>query len=186
MLVSKLSDNTKDYLDNFFGILATMEQKMCSVSATDSISQIYINQMTPHLEAGVAMAKNILKFTTYPQIESLAKDIQDDQTLGISSLRDIYENCSKTKNSPRDVGLYMNESMKIITKMIAAMKNSKTSNNLDADFLTAMIPHHIGAIELNKLALQFDLCPDLNAFAQNEIDFKTHELQQMKNLLSQM
>ncbi len=186
MLVSKLSDNTKDYLDNFFGILATMEQRMCSVSAKDSISQIYINQMTPHLEAGVAMAKNILKFTTNPQIESLAKDIQDDQTLGISSLRDIYENCSKTKNPPRDVGLYMNESMKIITKMIATMKNSKTSNNLDADFLTAMIPHHIGAIELNKLALQFDLCPDLNAFAQNEIDFKTRQLQQMKNLLLQM
>lgn len=186
MLVSKLSDNTKDYLDNFFGILATMEQKMCSVSATDSISQIYINQMTPHMEAGVAMAKNILKFTTNPQIESLAKDIQDDQSLGISTLRDIYENCSKTKNSPRDVGLFMNESMKIITKMIATMKNSKTTNNLDADFLSSMIPHHIGAIELNKLALQFDLCPDLNAFAQNEIDFKTRQLQQMKNLLSQM
>lgn len=186
MLVSKLSDNTKDYLDNFFGILATMEQKMCSVSATDSISQIYINQMTPHMEAGVAMAKNILKFTTNPQIESLAKDIQDDQSLGISTLRDIYENCSKTKNPPRDVGLFMNESMKIITKMIATMKNSKTTNNLDADFLSSMIPHHIGAIELNKLALQFDLCPDLNAFAQNEIDFKTRQLQQMKNLLSQM
>lgn len=186
MLISKLSDNTKDYLDNYFGILATMEQKMCSVSATDSISQIYINQMTPSLEAGVAMAKNILKFTTNPQIETLAKDIQDDQATGISTLKDIYENCSVTKNCPRDVGLFMNESMKIIAKMIAAMKNSKTSNNLDADFLTAMIPHHIGMIELNKLVLQFDICPDLNAFAQNEIDFKTHELQQMKNLLSQM
>lgn len=186
MLVTKLSNNTKEYLDNYFGIVAVMEQKMCSVAAGDSISQVYMEQMLPHMEAGVALSQNILKFTTNPQIETLASDIADDQSLGISTIKNIFDNCIKSKNCSRDVGLFMNESAKIISRMIAAMKNCKTTNNLDTDFLTAMIPHHVGAVELNKLALQFDLCPDLNAFAQNEIDFKTRQIKQMKTLLAQM
>lgn len=58
--LSRLHDNTKAYLFQFYQILDTMIQKMTEADLSDSISHYFIVQMIPHHKAAIKMSYNIL------------------------------------------------------------------------------------------------------------------------------
>ena len=153
-IVQKLSDNTKEYIDNFYKILDEMTENMRAVSPNASISDTFIRQMIPHHEAAIKMSENILNFTTDTAIEELAKNIITDQTKEISKMQYMLEDCSAITNSEVDINLYMREYNVIFDNMIKKMNNSSSTNNLNANFLTEMIPHHESTINMAKNVLK--------------------------------
>lgn len=181
--VYKLSNNTKDYLDTYLNILGTMEEKMSKAEVTESISTTFISQMIPHHEGAISMSKNILRFTTNSDIEALANDITKDQTSGIEKMKEMREKCGETKNSERDIKLYLAGFERIFENMIKQMRNARTCNNLDVDFLSEMIPHHLGAINMCKNLLLYDICITLREFVEKLVYNQQEQLITMQKLL---
>lgn len=182
-IVQKLSDNTKEYIDNFYKILDEMSENMKAVTPSSSISGTFIRQMIPHHEGAIKMSENILNYTTDTSIEELAKTIITEQTKEISQMQYMLEECINKTNSELDVNLYMREFNTIFENMIKRMNNSSSTNNLNVDFLTEMIPHHEGAIAMSKNVLKYDLCPELKKLAENIVVGQSSQLSLMQNLL---
>ncbi len=182
-IVQKMSDNTKEYLDNFYRILDEMQNQMSSVQPSQSISETFIRQMIPHHEAAIKMSENILNFTTDTNVETLAKTIIADQTRDISKMQYMLEECAQVENSEIDISLYQREFKSILDNMVRKMNSAPATNNLNVDFLSEILPHHEGAINMSKTVLKFDICPELKKLAENIVINQASQVQQMQTLL---
>ena len=183
IIIKKLSENTKNYIEKYFDDLDEMSKQIKEMPNTNSISQIFIHEMIPHHEMAIKMSQNILCYTTDTDIETLAKDIISTQQNCIKKMEEMYENCMECENSERDVNLYKREFLQIFDTMTRKMASALSGNNLNTDFLSEMIPHHEGAIFMSKNVLQFSICDLLKELAEGIINAQTSQLEVMKNLL---
>lgn len=181
-MVQKLSDNTKEFLENFFEILDEMESDMSNVELTDSISEIFIRQLIPHHRAGIKISENILDFTTNPLVETLAKSLIQKLSTEIDKMESMLEACRGVKNQRYDIKLYNMEYTQVYNSMILKMRNSQTGNNLNIDFLSQIIPHHEGGVNMARNVLRFDICPQLRNLAENIVSNESLQLKEMRDL----
>ena len=100
---SRISDVTKDYIQEFHCILEEMIEGMTTADLTESISHNFIVQMIPHHQAAIKMSKNILRFTTNLAIQDIATGIIKEQEKSIQDMEDILCCCFGTENSPREL-----------------------------------------------------------------------------------
>lgn len=183
--IIKMSDNTKDYIEAFYMIFEEMRKKMEGITPGNNISHNFINSIIPHHEAAIQMAENILKYTTNVDIEEIAKNIIKEQTADIATLQMLKEDCV-ADNHARDVYLYEKGYQDAYNKMIQGMSNSQTGNNVNVDFLTEIIPHHEGAINMAKTLLKFEVCEPLQTFAEGIISSHTNQLEEMRAILKHL
>lgn len=155
------SNVTKDYLSKFYCILDQMIQGMTSPELSCSISHNFIVQMIPHHRAAIEMSQNILCYTTDIALQNIALNIIEMQTQSIENMCDIEYSCSMCKNSQQDFCLYQRQFDIITQTMFSEMGNACSTNNINANFMREMIPHHKGAIRMSENALRFDICPEL-------------------------
>lgn len=181
----RLSNVTKTYLSKFNCILDEMIQGMTNAELTDSISHNFIVQMIPHHRAAIEMSHNILKYTTNIQLQSIAENIIKEQTQSIENMRDIQCCCSELINSERDVCLYQRRTDQIMQTMFSKMSCAFSDNNVSANFMREMIPHHEGAIKMSQNALQYDICPELKPILNAIIVSQEKGVKQMQHLLHQ-
>lgn len=178
-----LSDITKDYLSKFYCILDTMIQKMTEAEMTDSISYNFITQMLPHHRAAIEMSQNILKYTTCTALQNIAKQIITEQTKSIADMESVKEQCLECKNCRQDIILYERRVEHIMNVMFSGMETACTNNNINANFMREMIPHHRGAVEMSQNALQYDICPPLHPILEAIIISQKRGIAQMQQLL---
>lgn len=179
----RLSNVTKNYLSRFHDILDAMIQGMTGAELTDSISHNFIVQMIPHHRAAIEMSENILKYTTDIPLQEIAENIISEQTKSIENMRRIERECGQCMNPERDVCLYQRRVSQIMRTMFDGMECACTSNNVDANFMREMIPHHRGAIEMSKNALQYDICEGLDPILNAIITSQQQGIVQMQRLL---
>ncbi|MDO4300269.1 MAG: DUF305 domain-containing protein [Clostridia bacterium] len=179
----KLSNVTKDYLSIFYYILDEMIKGMTGAELTDSISHNFIVQMIPHHKAAIEMSENILKYTTNIPLQNIATQIISEQTKSIENMEKILCSCSCLNNSPRDLSMYQRRMNQIMKTMFCEMENAPDTNNINADFIREMIPHHRGAIEMSKNALQYDICNELKPIIYAIIVSQQRGIAQMQQLL---
>ncbi|MBX9863676.1 MAG: DUF305 domain-containing protein [Hyphomicrobium sp.] len=74
----------------------------------------------------------------------------------------------------------MDETM---ARMHAGMAAAKPTGNPDRDFLTMMIPHHQGAIDMAKVILLHTKDPAMRNLAQSIITEQTSEIELMNGML---
>lgn len=120
------------------------------------------------------------------EIQNLSKDIIEKQTRQIAKMKDMYDTCCSVVNNNRDIDLYIRSYNLYFENMIHGMERSCTGNNLDIDFLTEMIPHHEGAINMASNLLRFGICEKLKAIGENIVEDESAQLEQMKVLLKNM
>ena len=180
----KLSDVAKDYLSTFNCIFDDMMRGMKEAKLTDSISHNFIAQMIPHHMAAIEMSRNILRYTTNVPLQKIAQNIVSEQTKSIDNMRLAESGCASLQNSERDVKLYQRRADQIMRTMFAEMLSASATNNINADFIREMIPHHRGAIEMSKNALQYEICPELKPILEAIIKSQEKGIMQMRRLLS--
>lgn len=183
---SEFSIITKQYLTCYTRILNRMMSCMNTANLTNSISRNFIVQMIPHHRAAIEMSKNILCYTTFIPVQEIALGIIREQTQSIRDMERIVRSCSRIKNSSQELSCYQNNSREIMDIMFADMKNACTVNDINANFMYEMIPHHLGAVNMSQNALNFPLCADLKPILESIITSQQRGVHEMEELLSQI
>lgn len=151
----------RTYLTRYQEILDTMIRKMTEAPLTDSISHNFIVQMIPHHRAAIEMSRNVLHYTTNPELRRIASGIIIEQTKSIENMQKILSHCSSHTNTQRELCRYQTHMDAIMQTMFSRMKNARTTSNITCDFMWEMIPHHMGAVEMSTLTLKAPICPQL-------------------------
>lgn len=183
MPCTKLSDVTKQYLSRYYDILDEMIRNMNGAEQSGSVSRNFIAQMIPHHYAAVEMSRNILRYTTLLPLQNIAQEIIDEQTRGIAEMRDIANICGAAANTPEELRLYQLRFRQVSERMFARMRSAAVDNDINADFMREMIPHHEGAIHMSKNALQYPLCPELVPILREIISSQEKGVLEMRRLL---
>ena len=182
----KLSNVTQAYLNTYYNILNTMIKRMTGVQLTNSISYNFIQQMIPHHLAAIEMSKNILKYTTNLEVQSIATNIISSQTQSISNMQAIQSKCRMLTNQDYELCKYMRRFEKIAQTMFFEMRSAPVTNGVNSNFVREMIPHHEGAVRMSNNALQFNICPGLKPILDAIIATQCEGIQQMKHLLNRL
>lgn len=179
----QLSDVTKNYLCCFYEILDEMIAEMTEAKLTDSLSQNFIMQMIPHHRAAIKMSENILQYTTFVPLQDIAKNIVAEQTKSIDNMQKIWTCCGQLTNSEQDLCLYQKEFCQITQTMFSQMRNACADNNINANFMREMIPHHQGAIRMSQNVLHYSVCSELDPILQAIITSQEKGVREMERLL---
>lgn len=179
----QLSNNTKAYVDQYCCILENMIQKMSGVKLTESISGSFITQMIPHHCAAIAMSENLLRYTTNIPLQNIAMNIIISQQKSIENMKAVYPECQCCMNEPEELSCYKQNNDYIIQNMFYEMKAASTDNNIDANFMREMIPHHKGAVYMSENALQFPICASLVPLLDAIVTSQKEGIRKMQNLL---
>ena len=87
------------------------------------------------------------------------------------------------QQSTDSVGFMQRENASM-TEMDRAMKAAPMNGNVDHDFVTMMLPHHQGAIDMDKAELVFGKDPTMRRLAQEIIVDQQSEIDAMNLWLS--
>lgn len=181
--ICKFEENTKNYLARFYEILEEMIQRMEGAELNDSLSHNFIVQMIPHHMAAIEMSKNLLKYNPCAPLRIMAENIVSMQARGIEEMKEALEPCCKLINSNQDLCLYQHRFRQITRNMHIEMNNACSDNNISANFMREMIPHHQGAIYMAENALRYCVCPRLQPMLEDIIVSQRREVREMNRLL---
>lgn len=182
----QLNSDTKKYMIRFYDILKDMIEGMTSARLTGSISHNFIVQMLPHHLAAIEMSKNVLEYTEIPELRKIALSIIDSQTKSIKDMLKVLPVCSTMYNLTNDVNLYQRRVNHIMSVMFSEMNNAYTDNNISADFIREMIPHHRGAVRMSENALSFSICHELVPILNSIITLQEQGIEEMEELLEKI
>lgn len=181
--ICKFEEDTKCYLVRFYEILEEMIRAMGDAELTDSLSHNFIVQMIPHHMAAVEMSKNLLDYNPCAPLRTIAENIITMQEHGIEEMTEALKSCHKLLNSSQDLCLYQHRYRQITQNMFTEMNNACSDNNISANFMREMIPHHQGAIYMSENALRYCVCPRLQPILENIIVSQRQEVREMNRLL---
>lgn len=179
----RLSHVTKTYLVRYYEILDEMICAMDQAQLNDSISHNFIVQMIPHHRAAIEMAESLLQTTTNVPLQEIASAIITEQTRSIANMEKAMPCCHEHGNSAEDLYLYHHCYAQITKAMFCEMRTAAVGNDINANFIREMIPHHLGAVRMAKNALAFDLCPQLTPILNAIILSQEKGICQMEALL---
>lgn len=182
----QLSGDTKRYLRRFYEILDEMIGGMTGAALTDSISHNFIVQMIPHHRAAIEMSESLLMYSELAPLRRIAENIIREQTQSIEDMKRALPVCETKHNSRVELSGYGKRFEEITLVMFSQMRSACSDNDINADFMREMIPHHQGAIRMSKNALQYPVCPQLDPILQAIITSQKRGVREMESLLRQI
>jgi uncharacterized protein (DUF305 family) len=135
----------------------------------------FVNAMIPHHEQAVDSADLALARAERRQLERLAREIIQSQSVELTTLRTVRDVLQEAGVDERDLGLSEDEMGTHDDP--TALRNAK---DFDCAFLEMMIPHHAGAIRIARAELESGIHAELRRMSEDIIDLQGFELQQMR------
>lgn len=182
---NRICPDTEAYLSAYRRILEQMMEKMTRAKLSDSISGNFIAQMIPHHCAAVEMSENLLRYSCFEPLVRIAENVIRTQKQGVAEMERMLCDCREKANCPNEVCRYQDKIDCMIQTMYDGMKNAKTGNCINANFMREMIPHHEGAVKMAKAALQYDLCCALVPVLEGIVKEQEEGIREMERLLMQ-
>lgn len=130
------------------------------------------------------MAQEALQKSSRPEIKQLAQAIIDAQKQEISELKQWrtawYPNAGdQPMMYSSEMGHMMPMTQEMRSDMMMHGDLGVKDDRFDLRFINAMIPHHEGAIDMAKQALEKSNRPEIKTLAQNIITSQQKEIDQM-------
>lgn len=148
-----------------------------------NLDKHFIEQMIPHHEGAVEMAKLALEKSKRPEIKTLATAIIEDQTKEINNMTLWYKSWFG-KDVPRVSAGMMGGGMMSQSGMHMGgqedMDALKKATDFDKAFLEAMIPHHQMALMMVQMLESGSNRPEMLQLAKNITTSQSKEIQQMQ------
>ena len=145
----------------------------------------FIDGMMLHHQGAVEMAKEALSKSKRPEMKQLAQEIITAQKKEIDQMQKWRKAWyPKAGNTPIAWYPEMKHSMEMSTmqkqSMMMSMNLGKGDAKFDLRFIDGMIPHHQGAVEMAKDALNKSQRPEIKQLAKDIIASQQLEIDQMK------
>jgi uncharacterized protein (DUF305 family) len=160
---------------------------------TDSIDAHFIEQMIPHHEDAITMAKIAKTKSQRPEIQQLSQDIITSQGQEINQMKDWYKSWfGKEVPSNQDTmshhGMTDNSSKMHMGMMGNDMDMTRleSAENFDKVFLEDMIVHHQMAVMMANMLKNSTFRPEMKSIADNIIRVQTEEIEMMRTWLSDL
>ena len=144
-------------------------------SAMSSDETMFAQMMIPHHEQAVTMSELALKNTTNSDVIALATAIRDAQGPEIKQMQGWLGGKSESHMHDMEMGGMLTEEE---LKELASLKDAA----FDQMFLTAMIAHHEGAIEM-ALMIKDSTNSEVKTLYENIVTSQSAEIEAMKALL---
>lgn len=158
--------------------------------SSDIMDAHFIEQMIPHHEDAITMAKLALTKSQKPEVKQLAENIINSQSQEITQMKSWYQSWFGRELPTGDQvmqqhGMMGNSSGMHMGKMgdTSDITNLETSADFDKEFLQEMIPHHQMAVMMASMLKNGTNRSEMKQLADNIISTQTSEIDQMRSWL---
>lgn len=153
----------------------------------NNLDRHFIEQMIPHHEGAIEMAKLAQERSKAPEILTLAEAIIKSQSKEIIQMQTWYKDWYGAQ-VPVDsnVGMGMGRGMMqggMMGGTTADIESLKNATNFDEAFLKEMIPHHQMAVMMARMLLSGTGRTEMKELGQNIITAQEQEINQMRSWL---
>lgn len=171
-IVFLLAGNSGAPMDHS-GHSSASEEKSSSQYSADEI--MFAQMMIPHHEQAVTMSELALTNTTTPEIVALAIAIRDAQAPEIIQMQSWIDGKSESHMHDMEMGGMLTDAE---LAELASLKGAA----FDQMFLTAMIAHHEGALDMVDM-INGSTNSEVKTLAANIVQSQSAEIETMKALL---
>ena len=176
---------------NMMGMMGYGSGNKLSIMQDKSIIDAhFIEQMIPHHEDAIIMAKLALKKAQRTEIKQLAESIIDSQGIEITKMKDWYKSWFG-KDVPEGDIVMNQHGMKAENSMHMGMMGNDTdmtrlenAKDFDKAFIEEMIPHHQMAVMMATMLKNGTKRPEMAKLADEIITAQTREIEKMRGWLS--
>ncbi|KND48800.1 MAG: hypothetical protein AB198_01110 [Parcubacteria bacterium C7867-003] len=165
-----------------FGMMGSRTNPVSNQTA-NNIDKHFIEQMIPHHDGAVAMAKLALERSKRTEIKTLATAIIESQTKEIEDMGVWYKDWFG-KDVPKASGGMMGGGMMSQGGMhmggLEDMNTLEKAADFDKAFLEAMIPHHQLALMMVRMLEAATNRPEMIELAKNITSSQSKEITQMQ------
>lgn len=161
-------------------------------TVSGNIDAHFIEQMIPHHEDAITMAKLALERSQHEGIRTLSKNIIDSQSEEIDEMKSWYKKWYG-RELPTGSEVMKQHGMMGNSGMHMGMMGDKTdlemlqnSVDFDREFLQQMIPHHQMAVMMASMLRGGTQRPEMEKLADDIIAAQTEEIDLMRDMLRNM
>lgn len=177
---SQMSDMLRDYTRS----MTRMHDEMMIGMGYNDPDTAFAKGMLGHHRGAVEMAKIELKYGTDEAMRQLAQDVITAQQAEIDVLNKwLASHPDAAKPKPNTVAMQQAYA-KSMENMHGEMTLGVADPVPDMAFARGMLPHHIAAVDMAKVQLEYGTDEEMRQLAQDIIDTQQTEIDVMKNWIA--
>ena len=177
---SQMSDMLRDYTRS----MTRMHDEMMIGMGYNDPDTAFAKGMLGHHRGAVEMAKIELKYGTDEAMRQLAQDVITAQQAEIDVLNKwLASHPDAAKPKPNTVAMQQAYA-KSMENMHGEMTLGVADPVPDMAFARGMLPHHIAAVDMAKVQLEYGTDKEMRQLAQDVIDNQQTEIDVMKNWIA--
>ncbi|MDN3440234.1 DUF305 domain-containing protein [Psychrobacter sp. APC 3279] len=177
---SQMSDMLRDYTRS----MTRMHDEMMIGMGYNDPDTAFAKGMLGHHRGAVEMAKIELKYVTDEAMRQLAQDVITAQQAEIDVLNKwLASHPDAAKPKPNTVAMQQAYA-KNMENMHGEMTLGVADPVPDMAFARGMLPHHIAAVDMAKVQLEYGTDEEMRQLAQDVIDNQQTEIDMMRNWIA--
>lgn len=142
----------------------------------------FIDSMTNHHQGAVMMSEMALQQTQNAELRAFLQKIIDDQTREIAQMKEWRDKWYAGKPSALNMEMPgMEDHSEKMGEAHSAEMKAMAGRDFDVHFIDMMIPHHDGAVEMAKDALEKAEHPEIKTLANEIIREQEAEIKKMRD-----